>query len=176
VGCVALIDRHGEPEVALLRSVIVPFPPMCTQNGSHTEAKAVSLIETWYKGEAGRPPRIALRTFLQRSNMFKVDLEEKYRKRTIDPTLSTSLRSHLMPKWIWVTEVTNSTDIDKGLVIGHIIQDSASHPRDLRQKGIVAFHMPKELRLYETDGAVRTIDLPHDYAAKRIERNPSGQT
>jgi hypothetical protein len=164
--CAAVIDRgrKGFQEVVSVSSLIFPLPPDITLGGPDAERKAVSSVLGWYLRKTKRGPRrrLLFRTFLQRSNEFKQTWEN--RGAAVPEVLRRALRRHLMPKWVWVTEVSSLAQFRRKRLIGHVVQDSNSHARSsIDRKDLIAFHMPGELTLIRPDGTDRVIPIPGDH-------------
>jgi len=126
-----------------LWNVVVPYPKQVLLTGEQAVVKSQELLKTaWRTCLGGDPPRgLCLRTFLVESDEFKIDLP----KREVPPSLRLLqlLRGKPMPRYIWVTEVSNFADRElrsprEIRVSGTIIVDAASQADTL---DFVALHL-----------------------------------
>ncbi|MFH1087099.1 MAG: hypothetical protein V1737_00760 [Chloroflexota bacterium] len=112
-----------------LQSVIIPLPRGIWLSGEQAERKAFSLLLASAEasnGEIRLPRHTVLRTYLKSSNQMKCDSAEPDMGVPIEIQLRT--RGTQMPKYVWITEVTDRRLARKRLKIGEVVIDPSSSP------------------------------------------------
>ena len=169
-----MFDRGASnQEISFLSALIVPLPSGIALGGFMAERNAATLFAAWHKQLNVPPvPQPLLRTYLQPSNRLKARL-------TADTGLPAEfrreLRSHLMPKWVWVTEYADRSEfLSNGTCVGLLIADSASHPTCSDFMDIVALHVPGSLCLVGTNASVlpRIVSVPATVGIPILRRDP----
>jgi hypothetical protein len=164
--CAAIIDRETkQEEIAFVKAFMIPLPSGVTVDGLTAENRAIAFFSNWLKLQKQDDSNLIIRTFLCPSNMIKATWED----RDVMPmVLARMLRSHLMSKWVWVTQISGIEHFIRhtNKAYGQLIQDGGSHPAfqqytpELSRRGIILFNMPGVLLATEPDGDlhIRKID------------------
>ena len=123
--CLARFDDSTPsyvPRVVAVNSIIAPLPPGVTVAGNEAEARAYSLLASWYRQQGPAPDHpVLLRTFLIPSNALK----RTWPRPGMPTDLSRQLRRHPMSKSVWVTEISDAkTYCDEKRITGQVIHDS----------------------------------------------------
>jgi hypothetical protein len=170
--CPVILDKgSGDEGVGFLMVLVVPLPSGIMLDGYGAEERAIALYSTACGQWGIKPPKLTVfRTFLFPSNNFKNSYEDV----TIEGdtrTLIRELRRQLMPKWIWVTEVSDHKDfLNNGRVLGQIIQDSASHATSPDFFDLIAVHLPGLLAVVRPDRQIDVVNLPENARIPRLIR------
>ena len=149
----------------------MPLPFGITLDAKPAESKAIDFFATWYQKTALPDQKLMLRTFLQPSNELK---ESWSISRGMNPQLAWALRSHLLSRWVWDSELQSYEQFKSKSkqALGQIIQDSASPRQDTLD--LLAYHMPSgEAALIDPRRAKRTVQIKHYTSFPIVDR---GQT
>lgn len=122
-------DSGGGDMPCRLKSVVIPLPRGIWLSGEQAERKAFSLLLAGARasGDVIRLPQdIVLRTYLRASNRIKDESLDSQKK--VPAGVRWRVRGTQMPKYVWVTEVSNRELAQKGLKLGELLIDPSSSP------------------------------------------------
>jgi hypothetical protein len=159
----------------------VPTPPGIALNGPEAERKAGRLIRVWFQSHKMQPPdNYVLRTYLARSNDFKVWVRDS----GMNPAARQAYLGKGMPRWVWVTEISqiewmNQEAPERRLIRGEVLIDATSSPWT---DDFLAFHIIHRRRGFfytmspsdeDAEAAMRTASLfsgerPYKYLGRHI--------
>jgi hypothetical protein len=99
-------DSNGKPtDLAGIDFLVAPLPRAVTLSPKEAQDKALVAILTVVPNAL---PRLILRTFLTESNKFKQHIRTAAQS---SPKFAWWVQSFYYPKWVWVTEITEITEI-----------------------------------------------------------------
>ena len=107
----------------IVQSIIIPLPRGIWLSGEQAERKALNLLVA---SGLELPEDIVLRTYLRASNQLKVECASPLLK--VPEEIQKRIRGTQMPKYIWITEVTDEKLSTNKLKLGDVIIDPSSSP------------------------------------------------
>ena len=141
---------------ALLQQILIPNPDRVTLSYQEAERKAARLVKLAYGAFVNSlpPTNFVLRTYLARSD----EMKRSIRRSTMHPTARELYAGKGMPRWVWVTEISdmnwmNDPSSDQQLIRGEILIDATSSPWTA---DFLTFHL-----IMDQDGLMTTM-LPSD--------------
>ena len=152
--CFVLVQSSsGDATEYRLLGGIVPLPELVGLTGLDAELRAVLYMFKLYS--SADTPHFVVRTSLQKSNDLK-SLWTNHRRRPED--LGRHLKSHILPRWVWVTEIAKYDEWQTGrLIRGFVIQDSSGLAAIEGFHDVVAFQLDNILGLIDQQGGGRLI-------------------
>ena len=149
---------QGAPQIALLMALAIPLPAGIVLDAKHAESKAMwSVHALRQNGWISPPSPLILRTFLHPSNFLKQSWGTG-----MPVSLARELRTHLMSRWIWVTEAYDSRGLRRGRALGHIIQDPAAQPLTFDLGDLLVLHWQPGLYAgFRPDGKLHSAKISY---------------
>lgn len=153
-------------EIANLWGLIVPLPRGITLSHNEAESKSVWILRfCCNRLRLNIPDDIVLRTYLTRSNAYKLRLQSN---EDMDTWTRSLYRGKSMPKWLWITEFStisllNAQNVNDIRITGELILDATSNPWPT---DFVAFHWIDQ----EGSGKVATMLRSDTDVADALER------
>ena len=168
-------EWHEEPHLAFLSGIVVPLPQGIHLDAEEADGRARDIATMRWRDELGRSlETLRTRTFLQPSVEFKAVCHRS----GILPEAGARLERHVMPKWVWVTEIAEAP-FGQGEISGWILMDAAGHPLGSMADDLVAYVLPslsgQEFEIALPGRSADSVDVPPQSAApfgrfQRFER------
>ena len=153
-------SKDDSPEIGFLHNILIALPPWVTLDAVEAETVAVRALHQekywtgltdldYWRSLNGSPDteEVVFRTFLCPSN----DLKAYWLGNEGVPTdLAQAMGSHLMARWVWITEMTGISDFVAGRgaeAIAFVIQDAAGVPEG-KDMDVIAIHVGHRLWLH----------------------------
>jgi hypothetical protein len=166
-----LFDENTPSQsLALLNAVLVPLPSGVTLSGYWAEQRALGFLRWWMSRQPQPAPQTTavVRTFLKLSNEVKDSFM------SMQSRLGRRVRSHLLSRWTWVTEVSDLESLRTDqVVIGQVLQDSAGGPGRALLTDVLAFNFPSLLVQLNPDGSLKVEPLPDYEPYPQFSRRPA---
>jgi hypothetical protein len=141
----------SDGEFCFLTAILIPTPPRVTLAYDYATRKAESIVLR-YKDQfaSSLEEPVVLRSYLRESSRFKADCIPSSWS---NPSFASALRRHPMPKWIWVTEVSDTPHHRESQIAGVILLDAAGVADADPTEDLVAVLSPSSLLLVYPDGS-----------------------
>jgi hypothetical protein len=133
-------------EIAYLTSILVPLPLRVTLKATHAHRNAMEITrDLLFNGVKLPKGSVVVDTFLRPSNDYK-DWWTPLNGRP--PDVAPLLRRHMLPHWIWISEVSVLGEAGQdGEAIGHILQDSSGRGTRDPLDDLIAVIGPRSIAL-----------------------------
>lgn len=174
---ILLRDVYGQRiEAGYVEGLIVPLPPWVSLEGPDADRGSIALLNSLSRNGFVDPPDLVARTFLMPSNELKRFWRETAKSAPDRLAIeeAAALRSHMMPRWVWMTEFICKSELlnkEKHDAWGFMLQDAGGlSPRgeidtEIREDvtsvdalcspiDFVCFRAPGKLWLGQEDGKV----------------------
>jgi hypothetical protein len=138
-----------------IKNFIVPLYQKIYLEVKEAKSYIIDFIAEHY-GLCDKNTKIVIRTFLASSRSFK---DEIANNDTLDEFVQTCIAVTMMPKFIWVAEVTDKKNLDEKKAIGMIILDATEANIMYHKPFIAAFFPSKSLFLEKSSGLLEEYQL-----------------
>lgn len=138
-----------EPSLKNLAFAIALLPPEVTNFAEDVESNVIEFMSMWDRNVSTKD--LVFRTFMRASNRFLMDFND----RDIPQELKDKYRQMPMPKYIWITEISNKDYINQPdskdrKVLGEFITDTTANPYG-REKAFLSMRFLKNLVIHRKD-------------------------